>query len=375
MRHKAIKTSLLSISMSVLATVAVTHLDNIPNVYAQESKASYGTYTVQAGDGVYPIAINHGMTMDELKELNGLTSNLIHPGDVLKVRIKDNTNLDNKPVEEVESKVPTDNTIPLTVENERTDQSPVANTKTYTVRRGDWLGKIANMHGITVSQLKSWNNLRSDLIHPGNVLIVAKGKTVNSNPLPEKPLDTKPTTPKPSTSSTSPERKTYTVRRGDWLGKIANMHGITVSQLKLWNNLRSDLIHPGNVLVVAKGEVPKTERPSENKPTHPKPEEKPSTPSEPTTRKTYTVRPGDWLGKIANMHGITVSQLKSWNNLRSDLIHPGNVLVVAKGEVPKTERPSENKPTNPKPEEKPSTPSEPTTRKTYTVRPGDWLGK
>ena len=40
--------------------------------------------------------------------------------------------------------------------------------------------------------------------------------------------------------------------------------------------------------------------------------------------KIYTVKAGDSLSKIAKAHGITVAQLKQWNNLTSDLIHPGD---------------------------------------------------
>ncbi|SDG52035.1 LysM repeat-containing protein, partial [Facklamia miroungae] len=164
MRHKTIKTSLLSISMSVLATVAVTHLNSVPSVYAQESNYSIGTYTVKAGDGVYRIAMNHGMTMEDLKQLNGLTSNLIHPGDILKVYLKENTATENQPVkEESESQASNNASTPVDdqteVPSQPTTPSKPTTNKTYTVRPGDWLGKIAGQYGITVNQLKAWNNL------------------------------------------------------------------------------------------------------------------------------------------------------------------------------------------------------------------------
>lgn len=47
--------------------------------------------------------------------------------------------------------------------------------------------------------------------------------------------------------------------------------------------------------------------------------------------KIYTVKAGDSLSKIAKAHGITVAQLKQWNNLTSDLIHPGDKLQVSQG--------------------------------------------
>lgn len=46
---------------------------------------AYGSYTVQAGETLYRIAVNHGMDVDTLKSINGLTSNNISPGMQLKV--------------------------------------------------------------------------------------------------------------------------------------------------------------------------------------------------------------------------------------------------------------------------------------------------
>lgn len=51
----------------------------------QNSNGRYGTYTVQAGETLYRIAVNHGMDVDTLKSINGLTSNNISPGMQLRV--------------------------------------------------------------------------------------------------------------------------------------------------------------------------------------------------------------------------------------------------------------------------------------------------
>lgn len=53
------------------------------------------------------------------------------------------------------------------------------------------------------------------------------------------------------TNSTGGSAKTYTVKSGDWLAKIATAYNITVTQLKQWNGLSSNLIHPGQVLKVS----------------------------------------------------------------------------------------------------------------------------
>ena len=56
-----------------------------PAAQEAQTETSDKTYTVQTGDGLWRIAKNHGLTLDQLKTMNGLTSNVIHPGQVLTI--------------------------------------------------------------------------------------------------------------------------------------------------------------------------------------------------------------------------------------------------------------------------------------------------
>lgn len=95
------------------------------------------TYTVKSGDSLYSIANKYGITVDALKEANNLTSNSLSIGQVLK--------------------------LPTKTTNEQ-------ETITYTVKSGDSLYKISNEYNTTVDAIKSANNLTSNLLSIGQVL-------------------------------------------------------------------------------------------------------------------------------------------------------------------------------------------------------------
>ncbi|MGO4940641.1 LysM peptidoglycan-binding domain-containing protein [Fundicoccus sp. Sow4_D5] len=273
------------------------------------------THTVKSGEYLYLIAERYGITVTQLKLWNNLTSNYIYSGDQLKVSAGTAT---TKPGDAHTTK-PTDNT--------QTSNSY------YTVRPGDYLWKIANQHGITVAQLKTWNNLTSNYIYSGDRFIVSKTTTTPTQP--EKPVESKPETPKepdkPSTSQPTPSTPTptyYTVKSGDYLWKIATQYGITVNQLKSWNKLTSNYIYSGDKLAVT--DPTKVTTPTAPEPEKPVEPEEPSTPVEPTqpAAKYHTVKSGEYLWLIANQNNITVNQLKSWNKLTSNYIYSGDRLIV-----------------------------------------------
>ena len=147
------------------------------------------TYIVQKGDSLWSIANKFNMTVSELKNLNNLTNNLLSIGQVLK--IKDSFN------------------------NGKT---------TYTVQKGDSLWVIANKYGITTEELKSYNNLTSNLLSIGQVLKIPQGKTSTEN--------------------------IYTVKKGDSLWTIANRYNTTVEKIKVLNNLTSNLLSVGQQLKI-----------------------------------------------------------------------------------------------------------------------------
>ena len=162
---------------------AITEYLNLTYVPVEGS----GYYTVKSGDSLWSIAKKNNVSVNELKEANGLTNNALSIGQVLKIP---------KEVEE-----------------------PTVDTNTYVVKKGDSLYKIAQNNNTTVSELIELNNLTSTNLSIGQRL-----------KLPTQVFNT------------------YVVKSGDSLYKIARENNTTVDVLKDINNLTSNLLSIGQVL-------------------------------------------------------------------------------------------------------------------------------
>ncbi len=115
-------------------------------------------------------------------------------------------------------------------------------------------------------------------------------------------------------AATNSGRIAYRVKSGDVLGSIASKHGVSVTQVKEWNDLSSNLIKVGQTLYIYSGKAPASESLADN--------------SSDTGQKTYTVRPGDSLWIISQKHSLSVDHIKRLNNLNSNNIKPGQKLII-----------------------------------------------
>lgn len=123
-------------------------------------------------------------------------------------------------------------------------------SSTYKVQGGDTLWKIASENGVSVSELKSWNNLSSDLILVNQTLSIGGGSASSSS---SDSSDTSAETTSASSNnsaSASNSSGTYTVKAGDTLNSIARAHGMNYRTLMNNNNVSSHLIYPGQKLTV-----------------------------------------------------------------------------------------------------------------------------
>jgi len=124
-------------------------------------------------------------------------------------------------------------------------------------------------------------------------------------------------TRKNSGSTYGRSKMTYRVRRGDVLGKIAERHGVRLSDVRRWNNIRGSRIYAGQRLTLY---VKSSNRAVASA----------RTPIS-ANGKVHLVQPGDSLWEISRKYqGLTVSKIKQLNNLRSNSIKPGQKLIIGR---------------------------------------------
>jgi membrane-bound lytic murein transglycosylase D len=238
------------------------------------------------------------------------------------------------------------------------------NIKYHKVRKGESLSEISDRYGVTVSELKKWNRLRSSKAPLGRNLKIFVAD-INNNAItsnerkPIKPSDT--TVVVSTTNKIFKEEKVvsykdvvkyYKVRQGDNLGEISNKYGVTVAEVKKWNKLKSNNIALGASLKIIKNERVVTTVRKEVKAEKAIVENKVETAvtsndnnvdSNENSNGYYEVQKGDNLFSIAKKFNVSLEDLKKWNNLDDLNVQTGSKLALvnkdenAVAEAPKTE--------------------------------------
>ncbi len=133
--------------------------------------------------------------------------------------------------------------------------------KTYVVRKGETVSRVAKKFGCTPEDIQAWNHLRKPKLHSGQVLTVfipvkgnssiASAKNSSSENPSAKKAETKTSADTTSVSSAPNQKIKYvTVRKGDSLWNIAQENGVTLEQLKQWNNISEGKIMVGQKLKI-----------------------------------------------------------------------------------------------------------------------------
>ena len=159
------------------------------------------TYTVKAGDTLYGISNQYGVSVNDLININNIMGTNIKVGQILKIPNNDGTNPDSM--------------------------------FTYTVKKGDSLYSIAKRYDTTVDEIKRFNNLKSNNLSIGQKLNI----------------------PETYSEITLPNYTNYTVKKGDTLYSIARDNGITIDTIIKDNNLSSNILNIGQILKIRNNNV------------------------------------------------------------------------------------------------------------------------
>ena len=157
---------------------------------------------------------------------------------------------------------------------------------TYVVKKGDSLYSIANKLGVSVENLKNANGISGNLINIGQVLSIP----ISSDKVPGDYI-------------------VYTVKKGDSLWNIANLYNVSVNDIVDYNNLGTTLLQVGQQLLIPSGGV---DMPTEDD----------------ESGITYIVKSGDSLWSIAKRYNVSVGDIKTINNLTSNMLSIGQELII-----------------------------------------------
>ena len=260
-------------------------------------------YIVRKGDTLYSLATKFNVTIDQLKEANNLSSNILNIGQELVIptneKIEEVTDYEtyivkpNDTLYEIAKKFNVKVEDIKRVNNLSSDilsinqqllipqgKSLIEELYTkYMVKPGDTLYSLSNKYGISIDKIKQINNLSSNILSIGQILNIPNEEISIINPN---------------------DYITYIVKKGDTLYKISKDYNISQSELMDYNDLTNNILSVGQIIKIPN--ISSTNR--------------------------YVVKQGDSLYSIAKKFNKSVDEIKNKNNLESTLLSIGQILII-----------------------------------------------
>jgi len=267
-------------------------------------------YTVKRGDTIGHIAEWYGVRASDIRNWNGVSyGKAIYPGERLAIWVDPSEIGKYRPIENLSfaekqarlTEVPKD-----VAEARAATQRKVTGTGEWiqhTVRSGETLDGISREYGVTVVDLRSWNDLRSNSIRPGQVIEVFERPDERVQLIGPRPQSQSLASLNPLTSPADRDQtRIHMVKRGDTLFEISRKFGVSIEDIKTANSLRSNALSVGQTL-----RIPGR--------------------SSSSNIRVHKVRSGETLWALSRIYGISVAELESANNLANGL-HPGDEIVI-----------------------------------------------
>lgn len=305
-------------------TKAIVVTDTLNYTQQQITLPKTKYYTVKRGDNLSEIAKKYDVTVAEIKKWNRIKGSTVARGKNLKIVTNEGVvRTIRKEQNNTPSGIKSDNQQIIVASDVKINKEDKAKTviKTdtiasdsnvyYLVQKGDNLSNIAKKHNVSVAEIKEWNHLSDNSIQLGASLQVAKNEAI----IKEEAVPT-----------IKLENVEYIVKKGDNLSNIAQKFGSTIENLKQWNNLQTNNIALGSTLIVSKSEVAIENKTVANS-SYKKKESLASVSKDKDVN--YYVKKGDSLYSIAKKYpGVSISDIKKWNDIRGEDIKPGMKLKI-----------------------------------------------
>jgi membrane-bound lytic murein transglycosylase D len=274
------------------------------------------THKVKSGDNLGVIASKYDVSVAELKKWNKLKGDNIGLGDKIKIiKTEKVTSIVRKEIkqpiaERKEEIAAVDHKAPKTEKGKKEEKTETTSKSEnyYVVAKGDNLYIIAKKNNISVANLREWNTIIDNNVKVGSQLIVSNVSLAESKE-----------EEKPKTELKNVE---HVVEKGEYLGTIARKYNVTINNLLEWNSLSDTNIKLGDKLIVGKEEVSNDKVKISSKEAYASKDKK-------VKESLYRVRKGDTLLKITQKFpGITIADIKKWNNIKGESIKPGMKLKI-----------------------------------------------
>lgn len=290
---------------------AVSNYIGIPYIPPEEEINNDGVYVVKRGDTLWSIANSNNVTVDEIKKINNLSSNILQIGQKLVIPTREEVLQNDYTIYIVKNgdslysiaqnfNVSIEELLTLNRLNSPevyigeqllipTNGIEIVGVVDYTIKPGDTLWKIANNCNVKVDDIVKLNNLDSTIIYPGQKIKLSESCSSRQN----------------NNDNNYIERdELYIVRKGDTLYSIARLFDTTVQELINDNNLVTDLLSIGQKIKVPRNSYIE-----------------------------YIVQRGDTLYSISRRYGIPINIIRELNNLNNDLLQINQVLLLPKENV------------------------------------------
>lgn len=214
----------------------------------------------------------------------------------------------------------------------------------HRVHSGETLSTIARKYRVSLAEVRRFNKINGSLIRVGQDLVIpvpADKKYYSNYTAPQTPTTRRVSVPrKPVENVPGHAKHVHTVQNGESFWSISQQYGVSLTKLRQWNGLSNyaRLIKPGQTLNIwlPEGQKPPSSLAASSSvatPAVPEPAVSKAAETAPVPLRggsnVHTVKPGDTLWDIAQAYNITIRDLKRWNGKRSNMLKPGEELIIA----------------------------------------------